>query len=148
MNYNGEDAGIVNDYNIWMNGNEDNFNELMKKWILYIYGFKIQSNHPVFLSLKEIVNYSKKYDKQIYFYITPIDYEYSKIYLDDVQEIVRNNVDFLKDELKEDNIFFSDYSTLLGSEYFMYEVMVDEHLNDKGRQILSTKIIEDLSKFN
>lgn len=141
VDYYGVPIGTVKDYFIWLNGDEHDFDSRMKDWFIFIYLYKIDENHSLFHALKSIDLLCEQENVTLLIYVTPIDYQKGEIYVSDFDEIINNNIQFLKNNLHY--TIFYDFSQTLPSSSFMYTIMPDEHLNSAGRNALS-KMINDV----
>lgn len=138
VDYNNTVIGTVKDYYFWLDGTEENFESRITDWVIFTYLYQLKEDHLMLESLRNIDAISKRNNARLIIYVTPVDYETSKEYVVDFVPIIKQNIRIINDSLKYAE--FYDYSTILSEENFMYEVMIDEHLNEQGRKILSEEI--------
>ena len=129
-----------------------------KELFIYFYLFQTPIDHPRLLRIGDIINLAKGLNSKILFYITPINIQsayrsigeefncYFSHNIDTVRDyIIKQNGCFLSDtesgknSFSNDSVICVDYSKSLESEYFFHPESIDEHLNQKGRDIISKK---------
>ncbi len=144
VNYNFTKRGTVQDYFIWLTGEEPDFQEKMTDWFIYIYLFGLDETHILHDSLENIKRIADQNNITVLVYASPIDYETGEAYVDNFVPIVKGNTDYLEKFFAESNVHFIDMSTDLNKSHFMYEVMPDEHLNQQGREAVSDRLAKEL----
>ena len=78
-------------------------------------------------------------------YVTPINWQAGVKYVgNDFIEMIKMNINVVSDTVfsyyGKDNIKFADLSMILDSSSFFSEDNATEHLNQEGREILSSRI--------
>lgn len=104
----------------------------------YAYLQPLESDNPKLIALKQIVELSKRYKYRILLYITPVDFqEAAKLGVKDFKLLNDKNISFLQSEI-DFKIF--DFSYLLDSIYFEYNMRPNEHMNEYGKLILAKEL--------
>lgn len=115
--------------------------DFMKKKITFHYLYKLNQNHRKIKAINEIIKISKNYNLNVLFFITPIDYLTGVKYLPyDFKKITTENIEFIDNLLKKQNISLLDFSYSLSSKYFSYNKIPNEHLKYLGRYFIADEI--------
>lgn len=130
-----------------------------RELFIYFYLYPISEEHPLLIKLREILSLAKILNCKIMAYITPINIvaarrnvgqefdSYFSKNLNIVSDVFEKknsrvitkleifNIDFLND-----SAICLDYSRGLGSDYFFHDQSIDDHLNQKGRRLISNSV--------
>ena len=115
----------------------------------YHYGEAINENNRALNSIKKISELALLYDKNIFFYFTPHNFEeVLKASGEMVVNIMNDNINKIISVLNnKNNIKVLDFSKILDSSYFDLECRC-EHMDSEGKKILSSKIIDALKDYD
>ena len=115
----------------------------------YHYGEVINENNRALNSIKKISELALLYDKNIFFYFTPHNFEeVMKTSGEVIVNIMNDNINKIISILNnKKNIKVLDFSNLLDSSYFDLECRC-EHIDSEGKKILSFQIIKALKDYN
>jgi hypothetical protein len=119
----------------------------LQQIFIFHYTHPLLPSHPKLAVLNDILQFLADQGIAVVTYVTPINYQAGESYVGkEFLKIYEANVkivaDLIAPHLATGRASYSDYSTLLGSEYFFNEDNATEHLNQEGRRILSGKITE------
>ena len=114
----------------------------------YHYMYDLNLEHKMFVHLDNIINYAKKNNINILFYITPLNFEYGEKIVGKIFEYtVTKNIDLLKEFLQNNKVSFIDMSKNVDGQNFNDHQYVCEHLDFKGRGVVATKIYEYFKNY-
>ncbi|MED3574803.1 hypothetical protein, partial [Cytobacillus praedii] len=135
----------------WVNRrplDENEFSKRYKEIFKWHYMYSLTKDNRKFLLLKKIIQIMKIQDTKILLYITPINYRAGAKYAgDDFIRALNRNLQLIKDYLNEDisaNIHFCDFSKTLPETSFTHLNDTTEHLNENGRKLLASLILEKI----
>lgn len=118
-----------------------------KHLFIFHYMYDLEINHPKVIFFREIINLTNMLGIKLFLYVTPINFEAGNKYVGKTFKMkLEENVKTLKNALGNGigNFNFSDYSALLGPEYFFNIDESTEHLNESGRRKLSDELAQKI----
>lgn len=108
--------------------------------------------HPKLKALNDIVKLVAEMGIYVVVYVTPVNRQAGQRYAgNSFLDMVKSNVSLIKAQSVSERfnplVSFSDFSLLLDSDCFFSEDNSTEHLNEKGREILSDQLKDLLPDF-
>ncbi|PLX15510.1 MAG: hypothetical protein C0601_12745 [Candidatus Muiribacterium halophilum] len=130
------------------NLSDEEYKYRKKNIFIYHYMFNLDPDHILIKYLRNIIVFSQQHSIRLFFYFTPINFQAGNEFVGEIfdKEILKK-VNLLKKILVTKNTVCFDYSTFLQKEFFFNEHTPTEHLNERGRERLANKIVEDLKEF-
>ncbi len=117
--------------------------EKMKNKIMVNYMYSLSDEHELIKSMQFLAQRLNKKGIKVIFYITPIDYQNAEKYWgNDFKDILEKNIQVIKKVAEANSADYLDLSRSLDTNSFGWkeETYVSEHLNEKGRKLVSHAI--------
>ncbi|MCB9111296.1 MAG: hypothetical protein H6634_08600 [Anaerolineales bacterium] len=125
--------------------NESQYRSRLMNIFIFHYFFPLAENHLKLIALGESLKLLRDLKVAVVAYVTPINWQAGVKYVgNDFIEMIKMNINVVSDTVfsyyGKDNIKFADLSMILDSSSFFSEDNATEHLNQEGREILSSRI--------
>lgn len=118
-------------------------------FFIYHYLYKLNENNRKLRLLEQILKCLENEKVKIVMYFTPININAGQKFVGkDFITYFRENVNMVLDMLKtyeKDNLVFENFSELCDCSCFTYDDDPTEHLNEKGRKLLSDRIMKTIN---
>lgn len=135
-----EKIGKVSEFEMNVDDIQDQDRYIREGLILY-YLYLLKPDHRKLKSMVQIQRVLSDAGIDHLFYLTPIDYQTGERYFPNhFYHSLKENTQVVRRLLTEGGSVFLDMSTALDSSYFSYSLRPDEHLKDKGRLFVATKL--------
>lgn len=116
---------------------------------VFHYMHPLSRDHPKLRLIHDTVARLAELGILILVYITPINFQAGqKLIGADFMTAIQHQVSLVSEQVsyarREEAVRFLDFSTVLSSDYFFHEYNPTEHLNERGRYIISKKIADEV----
>lgn len=121
--------------------------QFMKEGFLLNYLNGLHAEHGKVQALRRICQSLKQAQIRAFFYISPIDYEKGIMYYPHhFRKIVNENISLLQEIIEAEGYSLLNLVDLCASSDFDYSIRANEHLNERGRQLLAKHLAAYLEK--
>jgi len=126
----------------------------LQQIFIFHYMHDLEITHSKLLALVEMIKLLKSMGVRVFCYITPVNYQAGENFVGlDFLASLQKNISKLEKVitplLVEHRVSFYNYANLLGSQYFFHKDLATEHIDQNGRNFLSSRIIQDgFASFN
>jgi len=140
-------VGKVKDFLIERKNIKD-MSKYIKDGFVFHYMYRLEKEHRKLKSMIELSRILSASHIKVLFYITPVDYSKGEMYFPGrFIKRLKDNIDLINSILIDEGNQVLDLSLSLNSIFFSYEARPNEHLNEKGRMYVATKLNENILKL-